>query len=145
MAQSAVCVNGDQSAPRDPKSVRVLVVDDDRDTADSLAAILRAAHHEVDVANDGFTALQKARSFLPHAIFLDINMPAMSGYQLARLARRLPDGHKLLIVAITGLYNEPGGRAESFAAGIDWQLPKPAHPEALLSLLKHMQVVGPDG
>ena len=56
-----------------------------------------------------------------------------------RLARRLPDGHELLIVAITGYYSEPGGRAESFAAGIDWQLPKPAHPEALISLLKHKE------
>src|SRR5262249_4533803 len=89
------------SAPAPPVR-RILVVDDNEDAANSLATLLRLKDQNVQVAHDGPTALAAAESFGPDVIFLDIGMPAMDGYEVARRLRGQPEGSKALLVALTG-------------------------------------------
>ncbi|QEH34530.1 Aerobic respiration control sensor protein ArcB [Aquisphaera giovannonii] len=103
---------------------RVLVVDDNEDMAEVLAGVLRLAGHEVRTALDGPGALEEARSFRADVVFLDIGLPGMSGYEVARRLRRDPASGDALIVALTG-----GGldedKRQAKEAGIDLHLTKP--------------------
>jgi two-component system CheB/CheR fusion protein len=112
---------------------RVLVVDDNRDAAESLAVLLRAAGHQVETANDGNAALAAARRFVPTAVLLDIGLPGMDGYEVARQLRREP-GRPPLLVAITG-YGQEEDRRQALAAGFDEYLVKPADFATLTQLL----------
>ena len=77
-----------------PPPLRLLVVDDNLDAAESLSALLELAGHSVSVAGDGFEALRAAADLRPDAIFLDIGMPGMSGYEVAQSLRRMPSGER---------------------------------------------------
>jgi PAS domain S-box-containing protein len=111
---------------------RVLVVDDNRDAADLLAETLRLQGHETAVAYDGPTALVMAAELRPDLAFLDIGLPVMDGYELARRLRTM-GLRPLTLVAITG-YGQPADRARSAAAGFDQHLVKPVGIERALAI-----------
>jgi signal transduction histidine kinase len=115
------------------KGKRVVVVDDCRDGAESLAMLLRIWGHEVRVAYDGPTALQTVRAEAPDVVLLDIGLPGMDGYQVARRLRELP-GDRLTLVALTG-HGQNEDRRRSLEAGFDYHLTKPVDTEALQQLL----------
>lgn len=113
---------------------RVLVVEDDRDTAESLRMLLEVIGHDVHVAHDGSAALAMATAHRPDVILLDIGLPDMSGYQLVRQLREMPGGPELRIVALTG-YGSEEHRRRAFEAGIDVHLVKPVELAVLRALL----------
>ena len=113
---------------------RVLVVDDNVDAADTLAAVLDMMGHATQVAHDGAQALALAPQFLPDVIFLDIGLPGMSGYDVARALRQTPAGAKVVLVALTG-WGAENDRSQSSAAGFDHHLTKPANLLAIGELL----------
>lgn len=117
------------SAPR-----RVLVVDDNRDAADSLAALLRMLGHDVEVAYGGLQAIDLARSAPPEVVFLDIGMPGLDGHETARRLRALPGMETARIHALTG-WGQDQDRRRSAEAGFDRHLVKPPDPATLQQLL----------
>jgi PAS domain S-box-containing protein len=124
---------GGGPAPR-PAALRILVVDDNVDSAESMALLLSLDGHEVRTAFDGQGALVEAAEFQPRAVLLDIGLPGMDGYEVARRMRELPGLHDVLMIAITG-YGQEDDRTRSKAAGFDHHLVKPVDPEALSRLL----------
>ncbi|HEX8200363.1 MAG TPA: PAS domain S-box protein, partial [Isosphaeraceae bacterium] len=118
-----------------PPRRRVLVVDDNVDAATSLAKLLaRLMGQEVRVAHDGPDALGLAGEFRPEVVLLDIGMPGMDGYEVARRLRGRPECERALLVALTG-WGQEEDRRRSHAAGFDLHLVKPVDPELLRSLL----------
>jgi PAS domain S-box-containing protein len=128
---------GGGSAPR-TKGLRVLVVDDNVDSADSMALLLSLDGHETRTAFDGPGALTAAAEFLPQAVLLDIGLPGMDGYEVARRMRELPELQDVLMIAITG-YGQEDDRTRSKAAGFDHHLVKPVDPDALSALLSSLK------
>jgi PAS domain S-box-containing protein len=117
-----------------PPAPLVLVVDDNRDAANSLAEILRLMEFQVKVAYDGPTAIELARECLPRLIVLDIGMPDMNGYEVLAALRALPGGGSVTAAALTGFgTDEDKGRA--LAAGFDVHLTKPLDFAALQDFL----------
>jgi PAS domain S-box-containing protein len=117
-----------------PIGARILVADDNHDAADSLAMILEMSGHEVRVVHDGRSALSVARTFRPDTALLDIGMPHMNGYEVARALRQEPWGASLTLIALTG-WGQASDRKRAIDAGFDRHLTKPVDPEALQSLL----------
>jgi CheY-like chemotaxis protein len=115
-------------------ALRVLVVEDDPDGAEIMRLLLRLYGHRVEVAEDGPAALAAARRFGPDVVLLDIGLPGMDGYEVARRLRDVPEGKPPLLVAVTG-YGGDGDRALSERAGIQLHLVKPVDPEELQALL----------
>ena len=124
--------DGALAAPTD--RLRVLVVDDNIDAAESLAMVLRIGGHEVEVANDGDTAIRAAQTFGPDVVFLDIGIPGKNGYEVARLLRQSPGAERLFLVALTG-WGTDEDRARSKEAGFDHHLTKPAELRSVDRLL----------
>jgi PAS domain S-box-containing protein len=114
--------------------LKVLVVDDNRDAADSCAALLELTGLHVQTAYTGRGALALAESFRPHALLLDIGLPDFDGYQLATAIRATPWGRKIVLIAVTG-WGQDEDRRRAFEAGCDHHLTKPIAPEAVESLL----------
>jgi PAS domain S-box-containing protein len=112
---------------------RILVVDDNTDAAETTSAVLDMLGHETEVANDGNEALQKAQAFLPDVIFLDIGLPGMDGYEVARRLRRIPEVAHVTLVALTGWGGEDD-LVQSKNAGFDQHLTKPVK----LSTFEHL-------
>lgn len=115
--------------------MRVLIVDDCKDTVDSLSILLHLWGHEVRVAYDGATAADTASNFKPEVVLLDILLPGLNGYQVARQLRQIPELSGTLLVAVTG-YAENGDFAKSQEAGFDRQLVKPVELDELQRLLE---------
>jgi DNA-binding response OmpR family regulator len=109
-------------------------VDDNRDGADSLLLILQAYGLEPRVAYDGESGLRLARSFRPDVVLLDLGMPGLDGYEVARRLRREEGLHDALLVALTG-WGEEEARRLSAESGFDVYLPKPADLGELQRLL----------
>jgi CheY-like chemotaxis protein len=116
-----------------PLTLRVLVVDDVADIRESLGMLLRGWGHEVRLAHDGPSALEAFRCFRPDAVLLDIGLPGMSGWEVARQIRA-QGGQPALLIAVTG-YGQEEDRARSREASIDIHLVKPADPEELRRVL----------
>ncbi len=114
--------------------LRVLVVDDEPDTRDTLAFLLRARGHEVHLARDGPSALATAAAFRPQAVVLDIGLPGMNGWEVARRLREEAGLTDALLVAVTG-HGREEDEARSRQAGFDAHLTKPAEWQALLAVL----------
>jgi CheY-like chemotaxis protein len=113
---------------------RILVVDDNRDSATSLALVLRMSGHTVEVAADGPGALQAVASFQPDLILLDIGLPGMNGYDTCRAIRAQPGAESVVIAAVTG-WGQQEDHRKSREAGFDAHLVKPVEQEALLALI----------
>jgi CheY-like chemotaxis protein len=122
------------AGPASPAPRRILVVDDNSDAAESLAILLRRRGHETAVALDGASALAVAGSFRPEVVLLDIGMPRMDGYEVARKLRLAADPEPPVLVAMTG-YGGDDDRRRSAQAGIDHHLTKPVDAERLEQLL----------
>ena len=112
----------------------VLVVDDNRDWADSLAIILRAEGYTVHAVYDGRAALEVSSTVLPDIVILDIGLPNLSGYDVAKVFRRHPEKTRPFLVAITAWDTEQD-RELGRQAGFDLYLTKPIDPRELLRLL----------
>lgn len=118
---------------------RLLVVDDNRDAAESMSMLLEMWGHEVAFAYDGPSALETAQRWRPEAIFLDIGLPGMDGYEVAERMRELPQAKHAVLIAITG-YGQEDDRLRSRRAGIDHHLVKPVAPDALHRLIDSLEL-----
>jgi two-component system OmpR family response regulator len=119
----------------DTTPLSVLVIDDNRDTADSLAEILVLYGFTARSAYCGQEGLREATSDPPDVIFLDIGMPSMDGWEVARRLRNQADGNQPFMIAVTG-YGMESDRWKSADSGIDMHLVKPAEPTKLIGLLE---------
>jgi len=123
--------------PSSPSGYRLLVVDDNQDAANSLAVLLRLQGHEVRVAFSGLAALEMAKTYSPDVVFLDIGMPGMDGYEVARRMRQQPRLEKVVLAALTG-WGQPEDRRRTAEAGFNHHLVKPPEPEALEGVLAEL-------
>ena len=121
---------------------RVLVVDDNRDSADTLSTLLKVMGCEVGVAYDGEEALRRGREFKPDAVLLDLGMPRLNGFQACEAMRREPWGRTICIVALTG-WGQEEDRQRTQQASFNAHLVKPADPGKLTELLASISVQQP--
>ena len=113
---------------------RILVVDDNQDSADSLAMLLHMLGHEVKTANDGERALSAAAEFRPDVAILDIGLPTVNGYDLAKRIRAEPWARDVVLVALTG-WGQEQHRRRSAESGFNHHLTKPVDFEVLQRIL----------
>jgi signal transduction histidine kinase len=125
------------AAPAANLSLRVLVVDDNVDGADSLTRLLRLVGHDVRMAHDGPAALTIASEFLPEAVVLDLGLPGMDGFEVARRLRCRPETCGAVLIAVTG-YGRDEDRFRSREAGLDEHFVKPVDVSALRALLANV-------
>jgi signal transduction histidine kinase/DNA-binding response OmpR family regulator len=121
--------------PAARRACRVLVVDDNHDAAQATAVLLELAGHEVKAVGDGHDALNSAPVFAPHVVLLDIGLPRLDGYAVARQLRMLDETSSACLIALTG-YGQPADRGRAKEAGFDHHLTKPADPDELLRLIQ---------
>jgi CheY-like chemotaxis protein/anti-sigma regulatory factor (Ser/Thr protein kinase) len=136
-----VLAEGDSpaAAPRESKAVvtqsqRILVIDDNRDAARSLAMLLQLSGHEVEMAHDGRQAIEQAEAWKPSVMLLDLGMPEMNGYDVCRTVRQTAWGKSIRIVALTG-WGQDQDRRKTREAGFDDHLVKPVDPSVLNKIL----------
>ncbi len=123
--------------PARTKQRRLLLVDDNRDFIDGMAALLRESGHEVRVAYDGQAGLEAATVFMPDAALLDIGLPGLNGYALARELKRTPATHDVFLIAVTG-WGQEKDRLLAREAGFDRHLVKPVRLPQVLALLDEL-------
>jgi PAS domain S-box-containing protein len=129
--------------PATDAGLKILVVDDSQDAADTCATVLELSGHEVQTAYSGRRALELARTFRPHALLLDIGLPDVNGYELARTIRAAPWGGGMVLIAVTG-WGQGKDRRRALEAGFDHHLTKPIAAETLESLLQSLDRSEPD-
>jgi CheY-like chemotaxis protein len=112
----------------------VLIVDDNRDAADSLAALFSMEGYDVGVAYDGYAALAALDQRVPDLIVMDLGMPGLDGYEAARLIRGRPEAHGTLMIALTG-WGQGDARRRTLDAGFDHHLIKPVDFQTLIDLI----------
>jgi CheY-like chemotaxis protein len=115
-------------------SRRILVVDDNKDAAETLALMLKLQGHDVKTAHDGIEALNVAPGFAPHVILLDLGMPKLNGFETANRVRGQPWGRNIALVAVTG-WGQPKDRQRTVEAGFDAHLVKPVDEATLTRTL----------
>lgn len=118
-----------------PKSLRVLIADDDRDTANMLALVLRDEGHDVQTSLRGDEALDVCRLFRPDVLIADVNMPGTSGYAIARELRERHGPLAPLMIAVTGVWTSSTDRILAKAVGFDHYLLKPCDLKELIRLI----------
>lgn len=116
-----------------PVALRVLVVDDNYDAAESMGSLVKLWGHETRIVHDGRSAVDLCRTFKPNVVLLDLGLPGMSGYEVARCLRK-QHGDSMTLYALTG-YGQAEDRARSKASGFDHHLVKPINPDGLKTLL----------
>lgn len=121
-------------------SLRILVVDDDRDSTVSLSMLLQIMGHEVRTSHDGPDAIDIAGEYRPDIVLLDIGLPGMSGYEVARKIRQEPWGEPMKLIALTG-WGQEEDRRQAQEAGFDYHLVKPVEAPALSKLLASIKPV----
>jgi CheY-like chemotaxis protein len=141
-----LCKTGDVARPPRPEASptrrrRILVVDDNRDAAMTLALALRLKGHDVTTASDGFEAVKLAEAERPDTILMDVGMPRMNGYDATRRIRETAWGKQILIVALTG-WGQPDDLRASSEAGCSAHLVKPVNFALLERLFQSASHVG---
>ena len=121
------------TAPR----LSILVVDDNADAADSLAMVLQLAEHDTVTAYSGPEAIETARRLRPRAVFLDIGLPGMNGYEVAKVLRADPALAGIALVALTG-WGSDKDQQRATEAGFDYHLTKPAAMDDVYEVLGHL-------
>ena len=118
-------------------SLRILIVDDNRDGADSLSEMLNLMGNDTRTAYDGQQGVELAEQYRPEVILLDIGMPKLNGYEACRLIRAKPWGKDIVLIAVTG-WGQDKDRYRTHEAGFDHHLVKPVDPQSLMSILAHL-------
>jgi len=116
----------------------ILVVDDNQDSATSLAMVLELTGHKTHIAYDGLEAVEAAAKFRPDVVLLDIGLPKLNGYDACRKIREQPSGKGIVLIALTG-WGQDEDRDKSKAAGFDAHLVKPVDYAALMKLLAELR------
>jgi PAS domain S-box-containing protein len=140
----APVLGGSERPSPSKSSLRILIVDDNRDAADSLRMLLRLGGNDTRVAYDGQEGLQVAGQFRPDVLLLDIGLPGLNGYEACRRIREQAWGKEAVLIAVTGWGQEEDQR-RSHEAGFDYHMVKPVDPEALMKLLGELQQMSPRG
>lgn len=137
--RSAAPENSDLTATdrHDAMKHRLLVIDDNHDAADTMAMLLTLRGYDVRVAHDGHNGIQLVESFRPTMVFLDLGMPGMDGFEVARRIRKLPGGDRIILTALTG-WGQEADRRRTAEAGFDHHLVKPPEAEAVMKLLREL-------
>jgi two-component system CheB/CheR fusion protein len=117
------------------KRNRVLVVEDRKDAADSLATLLQLEGFDVRICYDGSSALHELEQWRPTAAIIDIGLPGVSGYAVAQHVRELPFGSGVLLIALTA-YAYPSDIEQARYAGFNWHVSKPASPTVVVDILR---------
>ena len=134
MKPTAATATDGTTCALDPKTLHILVIEDNDDCRTSLRDLLRLHGHQVDEAADGLEGVEKALALRPGVALVDINMPGLNGYEVAKALRAGPDTRDALIVAMTG-YGQDADRERSREVGIDHHLVKPVDPNEVGRLL----------
>jgi two-component system CheB/CheR fusion protein len=121
--------------------LRILLVEDEIDAAETTARLLQMYGHDVRVAGDGPAALQAARDEVPDVVLLDLGLPGMDGYQVAQRLREQQAKKRLLVIAISGYGRDSDERLKSYQAGIDLHLTKPVEVQELQRFLERFRDV----
>ncbi len=129
-------LGGGAGAPPNPRAhaCRILVVDDNQDGADLMSVLLKLQGHAVEVAHDGVAALKSAAAFDPDVVLLDIGLPGLDGYAVAKQLRDSATGRPPCLIAMTG-YGTDEDRRRTQEAGFDHHIVKPIEPADLNALL----------
>lgn len=117
-----------------PRRFKILVVDDNHDSALSLALMLSIMGHDTRTAHDGESALSTAETFLPDVMLLDIGLPKLNGYEVAQRIREQAWGESMFLIAVTG-WGQDEDRQRSSEVGLNVHMVKPVEPAALEKLL----------
>jgi CheY-like chemotaxis protein len=136
----AIDAHDELSAPALPvgSTRRVLVVDDNRDAAETLGIMLELAGHQVALAHDGVEAIERAAEFRPEVILMDVGMPRLNGLDATRAIRQEPWGNAVTIIVLTG-WGQEGDRDQSREAGCDGHLVKPVALDELTRMLETLR------
>ena len=130
--------DGDKAQPT--SDLRILVVDDNRDAAESLAMLLKMMGNNIHTAHDGEEAVTAAREFQPHVVLCDIGLPKLNGYEACRQMKPQAWDKKMILIAVTG-WGQDNDRRKSQEAGFDHHMVKPVDPQALMKLLAELDSV----
>jgi len=130
--------DGDKAQPT--SDLRILVVDDNRDAAESLAMLLKMMGNNIHTAHDGEEAVTAAREFRPHVVLCDIGLPKLNGYEACRQMKAQAWDKKMILIAVTG-WGQDDERRKSEEAGFDHHMVKPVDPQALMKLLAGLESV----
>ena len=128
-----------ETAPA-PPGRSILLIEDNADARDALRVLLELDGHAVEAVEEGLTALDRARAVDPDVALVDIGLPGIDGYEVARRVRAL-DGRRPVLIALTG-YGQPEDRRRASEAGFDGLLVKPVDPTALTTLLATLEIPG---
>ena len=121
-----------------PRPLRILVVDDNQDSAMSMAMMLSIMGHETRTAHDGESAVEAAESFLPEVVLLDIGLPKLNGYEVAQRIRERAWGASMFLIAVTG-WGQEEDRQRSSEVGLNVHMVKPVEPAALERLFAELR------
>jgi CheY-like chemotaxis protein len=130
MVSSTIC----DVAPESPSQRRILIVDDNLDSADSLAMLLEITGNQTYLAHDGVEAIESIEKYRPEVVLLDIGLPKLDGHEVCRRVREQPWGKDIRIIALTG-WGQDDDRRKSEEAGFNGHLVKPVDYDKLLALL----------
>jgi DNA-binding response OmpR family regulator len=134
-----VVPSGKNESNGKPLPLRMLIADDDRDTATTLAMVLRDEGHEVHTTLRGDEVLDTCRLLRPDVVIIDINMPGMSGYAVARELRERHGTLAPLMIAVSGVWTRTSDRLVGTAVGFDHYLLKPCEPTEVLRLIEALR------
>jgi CheY-like chemotaxis protein len=134
LAETSVATPQAEMLPADARLHRILLADDNVDFVNGIGGLLRSLGHQVYIAHDGSEALAAAETFAPEFAFLDIGLPGLNGYDLARALKRLPALKHTVMVAVTG-WGQQKDRQHAFEAGFHHHLVKPVSIDQFQEIL----------
>ncbi|HXQ69354.1 MAG TPA: PAS domain S-box protein [Pyrinomonadaceae bacterium] len=137
LSEPTIAAGSESDVAREPVQRRILIVDDNRDSADSLAMLLEITNNQTYLAHDGMEALAAIEKHCPDVVLLDIGLPKLDGHEVCRRVREQPWGKHIVIIALTG-WGQEDDRRKSQEAGFNGHLVKPIDYERLLELLNEL-------